>query len=124
MFKTVFAKHYGAIHILQVEDTDFRYQIDLRGNNANNLTSVVVELTKLYARLNKPVPPNIARLYMFWYRFWRGISVGQFITSHLEEATIWIDDHYPELNFKNKYYPCIVRQITQLQFGKSLGKNK
>ena len=80
---------------------------------ATSLQDIAVDISTLlvYKRRNLPITRNMALMYKF--------IIARHGTSQIKKLPEYrdkIDKFYPELEFGNRYYDCVIRQLQQLSF--------
>lgn len=114
MFKSTELTYYkDNTCIVSIQDTDFIYTIS---TVHKDLFICVVAAILAYSERNLPVASNIALLYLFWSTsyFYNGHRINKWLLTDREQ----IETHYPNLQYKSKIYPCVIRQLKLLNFHK------
>jgi len=114
MFKSVQYIRYNKenhSYLYQIEDTDFLVLTDIIPVELFS-SMAVAAVAVTYKKRNLSVVKNVALYYLYLK------NKGRNILPLLEYATghrYWLDRYYPELEYGNKYYRCVINQInTQL----------
>lgn len=98
-------------YVYLIDDTNFKTQIILNlssdATSSNNRASRALAIIQEYSRRNLPIAKNLAR---FYYSLKEEIPSISYIYSH----AVWLDRYYPKLNYKSKYYRCVLIQYTDL----------
>lgn len=64
---------------------------------------------------------NVARNLALYYKYCRFIDLN-FYKEHNKKTYFiidWIDRHFPELQYGSKIHPCMINQLSMLNFGKT-----
>lgn len=101
-------------YLYMLSDTDF--SIDFATDSgARGLAAFIVSE---YKKRNLQVAKNVALLYINYIAMWDYPFNSAMKNYILNNHKNWIDHNRPELDYGNKYYPCVVRQIQQFRFGR------
>ena len=118
MFKSI-ALAYGSdtddITNIEIEDTDFNVVVPVSakyrewGCCIRREVAIITE----YSKRGLPVAPCLARAYLTY-------SPHEPLIKVMLRDKEMFDEVASELEYSAKYYPCVVRQIKQLHFGRKM----
>lgn len=101
MFKIMYDVYRDGISVCHLVDDDFEEETPY--------TRWVAAIIYVYSKRNLPVLPNLLKYFDCECNSSRA---RRLIHNILAES----NHHYPELKFKEKYYPCLMNQIKKLEF--------
>jgi hypothetical protein len=101
-------------YFYEIIDSSFQEETSISGitRHSRAIAPEVAVINK-YLEKGLPIPSNIARLYLYYSKVSR-----LHVPSTVEGFKTMIDDYFPHLNYGKLYYPCVLRQIKQLSFGR------
>ena len=106
--------YYYNNKIFKIEDTDFIETVALKieASEAYHYVGQELAIFSIYQGKGLPIPINLARMY-------HKLRIANFDYALNNYAATILDKYYPELEYSEKYYPCVKRQIKQLDFAKN-----
>jgi len=117
MFKSV--THLGLMdngeYRYNLVDSAFSEQLSFTKEQYHHMASVAYELLiiRAYEQRRLPVATNLAMFYLQFFR-----AQPQKNAQHDLEA--WrreLDRHFPEIQYTDKYYPCMRKQLKRFSYG-------
>jgi hypothetical protein len=121
MLKSMTFKGHGGEtdpnYIYHIIDSSFTEMLRVPTEQYQKIATISYEvlLVQAYEKRRMPVATNLALFYLNFFKNRRG--VGTTAETDLETWRKAIDIHYPELQYSNKYYPCMRRQLKKFSYG-------
>ena len=89
-------------------DDDFTYETVFNDGSISDRVNIVITQ---YQQRGLAVAPNVARFYRWFWRhdgsYWREPN------TLAKDNLRFVETNYPELEYRVKYYPCVLRQLEQ-----------
>ena len=106
-------------YIYQLIDSEFQVSdINEYGSQADAISTRVNIIITEYQKRNLPVAPNVACFYRWWSKTSSRFSSQRNPVSLAVANCQYVVGAHPKHEYGTKYYPCVVRQIKQLGWGK------
>lgn len=115
MFKQlIYVTKDNSYYYYDIIDSQFRKSISIRYDFNYKLDSVA-NRTRAMIKAYQPTKLPIAKNIVLYYKQYYGNLAGTY-TTDIKYTADALDTFYPELQFKSKYYPCILYHLNKLKY--------